>query len=151
MKCLGFFRTAACTALLFAALPPRAVRADDFNDRTIVKFSNTVRVPGTVLQAGAYVFKVLESSADRVVVQISDERESHVFATLIAIPDFYMTPQARRDDPQSPSFDETHMTFFEAGPGEPEAIKAWYYPSANMGREFVYSKAEKALIENTAH
>jgi hypothetical protein len=151
MRCLGFIRTAACAALLFAALPPRPVRADDFNDRTIVKFSNAVRVPGTVLPAGTYVFKVLETSADRIVVQISNEAESHTFATLIAVPDVYMTPQARRFDPLAPSYDETHMTFYESAPGQPEALKTWYYPGANMGREFVYSKSEKELIERAGH
>jgi hypothetical protein len=146
MKHLGLVKTAACAALLLTALYPRAARADDFNDRTIISFSNPVQVPGAILPAGTYVFKVLETSADRIVVQVSDEREKHVFATLIAVENHHMSEQARRDDPLAPSEGKTRITFYESTPGQPEAIKAWFYPSDTIGREFVYSKAEMAHI-----
>jgi hypothetical protein len=110
-----------------------------------------VQVPGTILPAGTYVFKVLESSGNRYVAQISNERESHVLATLIAIPDSYMTPQAWRDDPLSPTEETTLMTFYEAPIGQPEPIKEWIYPGDNYGRRFVYSKVEAELIAKTTH
>ncbi len=151
MKHLGVIQTAACAALVLAAFSQQVARGDEWNDRTIVTFSNTVQVPGTILPAGTYVFKVLESPGNRYVVQISNERESHLFATLIAIPDSYMTREARRDDPLSPTEETTLITFYEAPAGQPEPIKEWIYPGDNYGRRFVYSKAEAELIAKTAH
>ena len=43
------------------------------------------------------------------------------------------------------------MTFKERGEGQPEAIKAWFYPGYAWGQEFVYPKKraiELAKIEN---
>jgi hypothetical protein len=97
------------------------------------------------------VFKVIESSGNRYVVQISNERESHVFATLIAIPDSYMTPGARRDDPLAPTEETTLITFYEAPMGQPEPIKEWIYPGDNYGRRFIYSKAEADSIAKAGH
>lgn len=139
MKHLGFIQTAACAALLFAAFSPRSVRADDWNKKTVISFSDAVQVPGATLPAGTYVFKVAESNADRFIVQIFNQREDHVYATVLAIPDVHMTPA-----------DGTQVSFYEAPAGQPEPIKAWFYPGDNIGREFVYSNGEAALIAHTA-
>jgi LPXTG-motif cell wall-anchored protein len=139
MKHLGFIKTAACAALLFGALSPRTVRADDWNKKTLMTFSDTVQVPGATLPAGTYVFKLAESNADRYIVQIFNERESHVFATVLAIPDFHLTPR-----------DKTLVIFYEAPAGQPQPIKAWFYPGDNIGRDFVYKKHEAALIAAAA-
>jgi len=142
MKHLKFIPAAACAALLWAALSPRAARADDLNDRTIVSFSSEVQVPGATLPAGTYVFKVLESSADRIVVQISDKSEKHVFATSIAVPNHHMTAKARREDPIAPEVGKTQFTFYETPAGQPQQIKTWFYPGQSYGFDFVYPKAE---------
>ena len=44
------------------------------------------------------------------------------------------------------------MTFRERAAGEPEALRAWFYPGRNWGEEFVYPKAkaiELAKATNT--
>jgi hypothetical protein len=140
MKHLGFVQVAACAVLLFAAFSPRAVQADEWDKKTIINFSDTVQVPGATLPAGKYVFKLAESSADRYIVQIFNEREDHVYATLLAIPNYRMTIP-----------DKTVISFYEAPSGQPEPIKAWFYPGDNLGREFVYGGAEAAMIAKTAH
>jgi hypothetical protein len=38
------------------------------------------------------------------------------------------------------TIEKTVMTFKERGEGQPEAIKAWFYPDNAFGQEFVYSK-----------
>ena len=43
--------------LLAALVVPKA-RADEWDKKTIVSFSAPVQIPGTVLPAGTYVFKV---------------------------------------------------------------------------------------------
>lgn len=135
MKHLRIIQTAACAALLFAALMPRSVKADEWDKKTIISFSDTVQVPGTTLPAGKYVFKLVESNANRYVVQVFNERENHVFATLIAIPNYHMNPP-----------DKTLISFYEVPKGNPEPIKAWFYPGDNYGRQFVYKKSEAAMI-----
>lgn len=135
MKHLGIIQTAACAALIVAALSPRAVKADQWDKKTYLTFSDSVQVPGTVLPAGKYVFKLLESASDRYVVQIFNERENHIFATVMAIPNYKL------DTP-----DKTQISFYEAPTGQPEPIRAWFYPGDNFGREFVYNKQEAALI-----
>jgi len=57
-----------------------------WDKRTIVTFSGAVEVPGTVLQPGRYIMKLVDTPGDRHVVQFSNERENHVFATIVAVP-----------------------------------------------------------------
>ena len=126
--------------VLVSAIAPKALRADEFNDRTIVHFTSPVEVPGAILQPGTYVFKVLETEGERVTVQISDEKEKHVFALAIAEHNYTGTPQAHRDDPLAPTPGKTAMTFYEAKAGEPQKLKTWFYPGQSFGFDFVYPK-----------
>lgn len=110
--------------------------ADEWNKKTIVTFSAPVEVPGVggqVLPAGTYVFKLLDSSSNRHIVQIFNQDETHIYTTILAIPNYRYR-----------ATDKTVMTFKERAQGEPEAIRAWFYPGRTWGEEFVYPKA-KAL------
>lgn len=116
-------------ALVFAI----RVKADEWNRKTIVTFSAPVEVPGVgaqTLPAGTYVFKILDSASDRHIVQIFNERMDHVYTTSLAIPNFRLKPT-----------DKTVMTFGERAAGQPEAIRAWFYPGRQWGEEFVYPKS----------
>lgn len=130
--------TVFCAALIGAALSP-SVKADDWNRKTVITFSNPVETPGVhikgwaVLPAGTYVFKILDSASDRHIVQIFNQDETVVYATILAIPNYRLR-----------ATDKTVMTFRERPVGQPEALRAWFYPGHNWGEEFVYPK-EKAL------
>jgi len=135
-----------CMALLGAAFSPSA-KADDWNRKTVVTFSGPVEIPGVhlqgwgVLPAGTYVFKILDSKSDRHIVQIFSQDEKTVYATILAIPNYRLQ-----------ATDKTTITFRERPAGEPEALRAWFYPGRNWGEEFVYPKAramELAKSENT--
>jgi hypothetical protein len=118
-------------ALVVLALPSR-MKGDDWNKKTKVTFNTPVEIPGVgaqVLPAGTYIIKLLDSASDRHVVQILNERENHVFATILAIPNYRLQATSR-----------TVMTFQERAAGEPQAIRAWFYPGDNFGQEFVYPK-----------
>ena len=131
-----------CLSLVALALLPSA-RADEWNNKTTVTFSGPVEVPGVgaqTLPAGTYVFKLLESPADRHIVQIFNQAEDHVFTTILAIPNYRLKATGK-----------TVVTFRERGEGQPEAIRAWFYPGHNWGEEFVYPKTralELAKIVN---
>jgi hypothetical protein len=125
-----------CLALVTLAFPPGA-KADEWNKKTTVKFSAPVEIPGVgaqVLPAGTYVFKLLDSQSDRHIVQIFNTRGDHVYATILAIPNYRLK-----------ATNKTVMTFRERAAGDPEAIRAWFYPGRNWGEEFVYPK--KRAIE----
>ena len=114
---------------ILCAMPPGAAHADAYNKRTTATFSAPVEIPGVgaqVLPAGTYVFRLLDSLVNRNIVQIFNEDESHLYATILAIPNRRLR-----------STDETVMTFAERAAGEPQAIRAWFYPGSTSGEEFV--------------
>lgn len=118
-----------------------AAKADESNQRTVMTFSGPVEVPGQVLPAGTYVFKLANSPSSRNIVQIFNEAENRVFGTFLAIPDYRMQPA-----------EKTIIRFEERAAGSPQAIKAWFYPGKSYGHEFVYPKKdaiELAKANNT--
>lgn len=118
-------------ALLILAIPA-TVSGDERNLTTRVTFNQPVEVPGSgsqVLPAGTYVFRLLNSLSDRHVVQIFNADQTHVFTTILAIPNY-----------RERATNETVMTFRERAAGEPQAIRSWFYPGRQNGHEFVYPK-----------
>src|SRR5580698_7971050 len=146
MKTLQACVMAGCLALLGAAFTSTAI-ADEWNNKTVMTFSGPVEIPGVhltgygVLPAGTYVFKLLDSQSDRHIVQIFSQDEKTVYATILAIPNYRLKATSK-----------TVITFSERPAGEPEALRAWFYPGKNWGDEFVYPKAravEIAKLTNT--
>jgi len=136
VKLVGTATTALCMTLLATVYTP-AAKADDWNRKTTVTFSGPVEIPGVhlkgwgVLPAGTYVFKILDSLSDRHIVQIFNQDETVVYATILAIPNYRLQ-----------ATDKTVITFRERAAGEPEALRAWFYPGRNWGEEFVYPKSK---------
>lgn len=95
----------------------RCVLADEWDQKTVVAFSGPVEIPGQVLPAGTYVFKVADSQSDRNIVQVFSNDERHLYGTFLAIPDQRLRPAGK-----------TIVTFDERAAGAPEAVKAWFYP-----------------------
>ena len=132
-------------ALLGAILVPGA-KADDWNRKTVITFSAPVEIPGVhlagwgVLPAGTYVFKILDSLSDRHIVQIFNKDETVIYATILAIPNYRLQ-----------ATDKTVMTFRERPAGEPEALRAWFYPGRNWGEEFVYPKAKAVALAKASN
>jgi len=133
--------TIVCGLALMGALFAPAAKADDWNQKTIITFSGPVEIPGVhlkgwgILPAGTYVFKLLDSQSDRHIVQIFSKDETTIYATILAIPNERLK-----------ATDKTVITFRERPAGEPEALRAWFYPGMNSGQEFVYPKAKAMQI-----
>jgi hypothetical protein len=109
--------------------------ADDFDQKTVFTFSGPVEIPGQVLSAGTYVFKLADSSSDRNIVQVFNKDETHLYGSFLAIPDYRIKPAGK-----------TIITFEERPAGSPEAVKAWFYPGENYGRDFVYPKPKATAL-----
>lgn len=116
----------APTALFGMILVP-TLRADAWNQQTKVNFSAPVEVPGTALQSGTYIFKLLGSDTDRNIVQIFNADGTQLEATILAVPDTRLRSTGR-----------TVMKFAERPANSPMALKAWFYPGELYGQEFVY-------------
>src|SRR4030095_10508233 len=117
--------------------------AQSWSKRTSVTFSAPLEIPGVgaqVLPAGTYVFRLLDSQSDRHIVQVFNADESHIYATILAIPNYRLR-----------ATDKTVMTFAERAVGEPQAIRAWFYPGDNSGQEFVYPKKRAVELAKITH
>ena len=125
-------RFAAGIATLFLVVATTS-SAQSSDKKTVVTFNVPVEIPGAgaqVLPPGTYIFKLLGMpSYDRHIVQVLNKEETHVYATILAIPNSRLR-----------ATDKTVMTFSERVVGEPQAIQAWFYPGDNLGQEFVYPK-----------
>ena len=124
-------------AALFTGLP---VTADEGNQKTTLTFSQPVELPGIVLPAGTYVFKLVETTTYRHVIQVSNAEENMVFATILAIPDYRLKATS-----------DTVIHFRERPAGRPEAIRGWFYPGRLFGHEFVYSKERATELAQVTH
>src|SRR5579864_2898447 len=120
---------AFCMLIVAAAIAPIA-RGQNGDMKTVVTFNEPIEIPGgKILPAGTYFFKLLNQDSGRWVVQIFDKNQTHTYATLITVQDFRYHPT-----------DKPVMTFAERPDGAPPAIKEWFFPGEQFGREFVYSR-----------
>jgi hypothetical protein len=129
----------ASIGLLGIGLTPSA-RADEWNKRTTLTVNDTIQVPGKVLKPGVYVVKLLNSPSDRHIVQIFNADETELQTTILAIPNYRLQPKAG-----------TVFTFWEMPPGQPTALRAWFYPGDNFGQEFAYPKVKATEIASVSH
>jgi len=123
---------------MFGATVLSSARADTWDKKTVVTFSQAVEVPGKVLPAGTYTFQLLDSPSDRHIVQIFTADGSHIIATILAINNYRLEPTG-----------DTVMKFSERPGDSPDALRAWFYPGDNFGQEFVYPKVRAIQLAQT--
>jgi hypothetical protein len=110
---------------------PRPAAADAWNKETVLTFSRNVEIPGTVLPAGKYVFRLADSASNRHVVQVFDEA-GRILATVLTIPAARLT-----------ATEDTRIAFEEQRAGAPFPLKKWFYPGDLGGEEFIYSMQKR--------
>jgi len=140
MKSLSLSRFAvlfASVALLTVAVSPPA-KADVWNKKTILTVNEPIQVTTNVLEPGQYVFKLADSQSDRHIVQIFNADETHVIATILAIPNYRLRPTGK-----------SQFMFWETPASEPRALRAWFYPGDNFGQEFAYKPKMIAQAKTT--
>jgi len=136
---MRLFRATCCAAALTALLAP-GVRADDYNKLTYITFSGSVQIPGAMLEAGTYAFKLADPESGRRAIQIWNRDQTHMYTTLLTI------SNQRMDTPDKPI-----VMFKEAPAGESQAVQAWFYPGDRYGMEFVYPKDQAVKIAKASH
>ncbi len=119
-----------CLMLLGIFFVPKG-RADESDKKTIVTVKGSIQVPGKVLPAGTYVLKLLDPN-DTTLVSVFNADETHLITTVQGIPDSRLEIA-----------DKLILQFEERSSGQPEALKAWFYPGYSSGVEFVYPDQQK--------
>jgi hypothetical protein len=128
---------AALAVFVVCALP---IRASEWNHLTKLMVHQTIQVPGAVLTPGTYWVRLVDSQSDRYIVQFLNADQDKALSTTIAIPDERMHISGH-----------TKLVFYEAAPGTPPALRAWWYPGTTYGDEFVYPKHEAMTIAHAAN
>lgn len=123
--------------LAFALFFEIAAHADEADQATEITFSQPIQVPGQILPAGTYLFKLADLD-DLNMVQIFSSDRSHLYATLQTIP-----TENRQET------GDTTVAWVEQGSGKPDVLLKWFYPGDETGHEFVYSnELEKKVAQD---
>ena len=129
-------RRTAVVALSVAVLgvvSASSARADEWNKLTYLTFSQDVAIPGKVLPAGTYTFRLSDSQSDRHIVHIFNQTGTQLIATLLTIGDSRLSPT-----------DDTVITFGESAGNTAPRITRWFYPGDADGQAFIYPTASPA-------
>lgn len=135
MKRYSMLFAAGALGYTLGYLAPTTARADSEDKKTVITLNQPTEVPGIVLQPGTYVIKLLNSSSNRHIAEIMNERMDHLYALTF-------TAAAQRVEPKS----KTVLTFYEGSNGRPQAMKRWFWPSDTIGQEFIYPKNQADRI-----
>jgi hypothetical protein len=135
MKSITQALRVSCIAAVLVAAMAAYSWADGWNKKTVMTINNPMQIPGAVLQPGTYVFKLADSSSNRHIVQVFNKDETHLIATVLAIPNYRMKPTG-----------DSEFGFWEAPANTPPPLRSWFYPGDNFGQEFAYPKTEAVAI-----
>jgi hypothetical protein len=135
MRMLKVLCCAAAMAAFTAPLAQAQGGTAQWKMKTHLTFSGPVQIPGKTLPAGTYTFRAMDLLANRNVLQILDQNEQELIATVMTQSDTKLEPA------------ENNVVMFSERPaGQPTAIKTWYYPGQKIGNEFVYPRAQAIEI-----
>jgi len=124
---IGVSVSALAGLVLAASAVTFRAQADQWDKMTLLTLDEPTQVSNTYLEPGTYMFKLVNSTSDRHIVQIFTPDRSRLIDTILAIPAYR---------PFTPG--DTEITFWETPPGSARAVRAWYYPGDNYGQEFRY-------------
>ena len=120
-------------AILWLALAISSATQDpssyEWNKKSTLTTQHQVEFPGIVLEPGVYIVKLKESGDKRSQVQITNQDETQILATVFAVPDHRMRPD-----------DNSEFVFHEIKGDGPVPVRSWFFSGDLVGLEFVYSK-----------
>jgi len=115
-----------------------AAHADESDQSTTITFSQPIQIPGQVLPAGAYLFKLEDSNSNQNIVQVFNADRTVLYATL-------QTIATERQEASG----HTVVALAKQGAGQPDALLKWFYPGRETGNEFLYpTQKEKELAQD---
>jgi hypothetical protein len=123
-----------CLALgTFVALVAASAPAYAQSDRENSTFTVTepVDVGGFTLQPGTYLIKVVTLESNRNMIQVTNEDQTKVFASVLA------TPHALAANEAAPT---SRYIYYAAAPGQRKALRTWFARDTMNGQDIVYPK-----------
>ena len=127
-------KTTACAAamLLTMSAMPSLAQGQPMDARTEFTFNQPIDLPGVTLPAGTYIFRFVDGTTGRKVMQVqAKDASSKTYG-------MFLTINAQRPTPS----DDAELRFLETPAGQPAAVKTWWYPGNTIGREFIYPKSQ---------
>lgn len=121
--------------IAFTLIFELAAHAEESDQTTTITFSQPIEIPGQVLGAGTYLFKLENSVRDENVVQIFSADGMVLHATVQTI-----TTGRRNPTPH------TEVVLAEQGAGQPDALLKWFFPGHEFGNEFVYPEQKQKQL-----
>jgi hypothetical protein len=132
-------RTILGLGLVAATLSASPAQAQPEDKRTYFTFSAPIALPGVTLPAGRYLFRLVDTTTTRKVIQVVSDDGKKPFAMMNSIPDI------RRDAAK-----DATVAFYETPRGTPAAVKTYWYPGETTGYQFIYPRAQaKQIAQNT--
>src|SRR5512141_2324634 len=106
-------RTLICGLVIFT-LGAIALRADEWDKKTVITVNQPIEIAGTSLPPGTYVLMLDRGSqAERHIVRIKDAAAQKLITTVIAYPNYRVNVTS-----------EPQLTFWEVPKGNPSALRA---------------------------
>ena len=108
--------------------------ADEADQSIKITFNQAIEIPGQILPAGTYLFKLADPN-NLDLVRIFNSEGTRLYATLETV----------RTERRRPTGD-TVVVLAEQPDGRHETLVKWFYPGNTSGHEFVYSKQEEQQL-----
>jgi hypothetical protein len=125
--------TSACAAAMLLTMSATPASAQGpMDSRTEFTFNQPVELPGVTLPPGTYIFRFVDATTGRKVMQVQAKDASDKTYGM------FLTISAERPKPS----DDAELRFLETPAGQPAAVKTWWYPGNTIGREFIYPKSQ---------
>src|SRR5918994_4462181 len=130
--------TSACSVVMLLTLSatPASSYGGPMDSRTDFTFNQPVELPGVTLPPGTYIFRFVDATTGRKVMQVQAKDASDKTYGM------FLTISAERPKPS----DDAELRFLETPAGAPAAVKTWWYPGNTIGREFIYPKSQARRI-----
>src|SRR5688572_11407665 len=135
--------TSAFAAAVMVTLSPAPAHAQGqpLDARTEFTFNQPVELPGVTLPPGTYIFRFVDGTTGRKVMQVQAKDASNKTYGM------FLTINAERPRPS----DDAELRFLETPAGQPAAVKTWWYPGNTIGREFIYPKSQARRLAQATH
>ena len=131
--------TSALSGAVLGWITVAILSAQPLDKRTFFTFSAPVEVPGVVLPAGKYIFRIVDPNTGGKVVQVVSADGAKPYAMFFSVPAVRLTPA-----------EEPEIRFMETPEGAPPAVKTWWNPGETIGREFIYPKEQARRLARNA-
>ncbi len=129
-KLMTSLALSAFATLLACGIAPVASAQSDRENSTFT-VAEPIEVGGFTLPAGTYLIKVVMLESNRNMVQVTNEDQTKVFASVLA------TPHPIRANEEVPA---SRYTYYTTAAGQPKALRTWFARDTSNGQDIIYPK-----------